>query len=171
MKRIHPSVVVYAKAVVFKGTCVVKASSVIGGDGFGFERDNSFRLQRKEHKHKVIIGDDVEIGSCNCIDRGQDRDTIIGTGTKTDNLVHIAHDCIIGKHVGMAAGVILGGSVEIDDYTFIGLNATIKPGVKIGKRCLVGMGAVVLEDMPDDAIIVGNPARVLRQNTFFLGRG
>lgn len=166
--QIHPSVTVYDEAVVFRGgSVIIKANSVIGGYGFGFERDALFKMKRKEHKHKVIIGENVEIGSCTCIDRGQERDTVVGEGTKIDNLVHVAHDVVIGKHVGLVAGTSLGGSCEVGDYTFIGINVSVKPQVRIGKRCLVGMGSVVLEDVPDDVVVVGNPARILRKNTYF----
>lgn len=165
-KRRYPGVWFCSNLVLGKNV-EIKPYAVLGGDGFGFKRDKLFRLQRIEQTRKVVIGNNVEIGSCTCIDRGQNRDTVIGEGTKFDNLVHVAHDCIIGKHVGIAAGAIFGGSVEVGDYTFIGLNVTVKPGVKIGKRCLIGMGSVVLKDVPDDVVVVGNPARVLRENLYF----
>lgn len=147
----------------------IKPYAVLGGDGFGYKRDSGFSLVKIEHFGGVIIGDNVDIGSCTCIDCGQDKgtNTVVGEGTKIDNLVHVAHNVVIGKHCLLVAGVSLGGSSEIGDYSTVGLNAMIKPAVKIGKKCMVGMGAVVLEDVLDETIVVGNPARILRKNEYF----
>lgn len=128
--------------------------SVIGKDGFGY-----LNGRRIPHIGGVLLGDNVEIGSNCTIDRAKLELTVIGAGTKIDNLVHIAHNCIIGKNNIICAGAILGGSVTTGDNCFIGLNATIKDHVRLGNNVTVGCGANVIRDVPDGQTVVGNPAK------------
>lgn len=74
----------------------------------------------------------------------------------------ISHDCRVGEHVSVASGACLSGGVQVGTASYIGANASVRSGVKIGTRSLVGIGSVVLKDVPDNTIVVGNPARVLR---------
>ncbi|MBI2446482.1 MAG: UDP-3-O-(3-hydroxymyristoyl)glucosamine N-acyltransferase, partial [Parcubacteria group bacterium] len=117
------------------------------------------KLIQFPHVGGVIIEDGVEIGANTCVDRGALGDTIIREGAKIDNLVHIAHNVIIGKNCRIICLVGIGGSVEIGDDSFIGISASIKNQKKIGKNVTVGMGAVVTKDIPDNTIVIGNPAR------------
>jgi len=133
---------------------------VIGMDGFGYVREPGGSLVKMPHAGNVIIESKVEIGSNVCIDRAVVGSTVIGEGTKIDNLVHIAHGAKIGKNCLIVAGAVIGGSAEIGDNCFIGINASIKNKVKIGNNVTVGMGAVVTKDVPDGVTVVGNPARV-----------
>ena len=126
--------------------------------GFGFVKING-EWQRFPHYGDVKIGKDVEIGRNTCIDRGSLAHTVIGDGTKIDNLVHVAHNVKIGKRCLITAGAILGGSCEIGDDCFIGIGALIRNGIKIGAGATVGMGAVVTKDVPEGVTVVGNPAR------------
>lgn len=130
----------------------------IGMDGFGFERDETGRLIKFPHIGGVVIEDDVEVGPNTCIDRGTLEDTVIGEGSKIDNLCHIAHNCCIGKHVLIVAGTILGGSSIIDDFATIYPNAYILPHKRVGKWAVIGPGAVVRDDVPDGETWVGVPA-------------
>lgn len=136
----------------------------IGRDGFGWARDKDGSLVKIPHKGNIVIERNVTIGSNVCIDRAVTGSTVIGEGTKIDNLVHIAHGAKIGKHCLIVAGVVIGGSSEIGDYSYIGMGALIKNKVTIGKNVLIGMGAVVTKDVPDNEIWVGNPAKFLRKN-------
>ncbi len=137
---------------------------VIGSIGFGFERDNDGSLVSIPHHGFVVLENGVELGNCTCIDRGVIGATIIGEGSKLDNLIHVGHGAKIGKHCLIVAGVVVGGSCEIGDYTFIGMNVSIKNKIKIGKNCIIGAGAVVLKDVEDNSVMVGNPAKFLRTN-------
>lgn len=135
---------------------------VIGGAGFGYEYDESGALIPMPHLGNVIIGDNVTLHNNVCIDRAVTGSTVIGEGTKIDNLVHVAHGVHIGKHCLIVSGVVLGGRCDIGDYCFIGMNACIKQHVKIGRNCVIGAGAVVTKDIPDNQIWVGNPAKYLK---------
>jgi UDP-3-O-[3-hydroxymyristoyl] glucosamine N-acyltransferase len=134
----------------------------IGGDGFGYAKDKDGTLVKMPHKGNVIICKGVEIGSNVCIDRAVEGSTVIGEGTKIDNLVHIAHGVKIGKNCLIVAGTVIGGSCDIGDNCFIGINVSIKNKVRIGNNVTIGMGAVVLKDVPDNCTVVGNPARIIK---------
>jgi UDP-3-O-[3-hydroxymyristoyl] glucosamine N-acyltransferase len=133
----------------------------IGRDGFGWIRQEDGTLYKMPHRGNVVIHEKVTIGSNVCIDRAVNGSTEIGSGTKIDNLVHIAHGAKIGKNCLIVAGSVIGGSAEIGDNCFIGINASIKNKVKIGNNVIIGMGAVVVHDVPDGSIMVGNPARMM----------
>ena len=150
-------------AVVSIGSgCVIHETAVIGRDGFGYEPDENCNLVKFPHFGNVQIGENVHIGAHTCIDRGAIEDTTIGDGTKIDNLVHIAHNCQIGRNVLIVAGAVIGGSTVIGDNTFIGINASIKEHLTIGKNCIIGMGAVVLNNTGDGETWVGNPAKRIK---------
>lgn len=154
--RIHPTAVI-SNAKIGKNI-IIGAGTVIGGEGFGYMPDESGKLIQFPHIGKVIIEDDVEIGANVCIDRGALGDTIIGQGTKIDNLVHIAHNVKIGKNCQIICHVGIGGSVEIGDNSFVGISACIRNQIKVGKNAVIGMGAVVVKDVPDNTTVAGNPA-------------
>jgi UDP-3-O-[3-hydroxymyristoyl] glucosamine N-acyltransferase len=111
----------------------------------------------------VEIGNGVEIGANTCIDRGTLGNTVIGDGTKIDNLVHIAHNVRIGKHCLVIAHAMIGGSCVIGDHAWIAPNAGIIQKKHIGEHATVGLGAVVLEDVPPNETWTGVPAKKIEQ--------
>lgn len=137
----------------------IKAETVIGKDGFGFVRDENNELVEMPHAGNVVIGKNVDIGAFTCIDRAVIGSTVIGDGTKIDNLVHVAHGAKVGKHCLIVAGAVLGGSCEIGDYSYLGMGCLIKNKIKVGKGCTIGMGCVVTKDVPDGETWIGNPGR------------
>lgn len=145
-------------------TVQIGRGCVIGDYGFGFEYDDDGKLVQMPHLGGVIIDKGVQIKNNVCIDRGVIQNTIIGEGTKIDNLVHVGHSAIIGKHCLIVAGTVIGGSAEIGDRTFLGMNCSIKQKVKIGKNCIIGAGAVIIKDIPDNQIWIGNPGKYLKDN-------
>ncbi len=143
--------------------CVVKAGAVLGGAGFGYERDADGNKFRFPQIGKLVMGDYVEVGANTCIDRGALADTVIGDYTKINNLCHIAHNNKIGKNVTITGCVNMSGSNVIDDDVWIAPNASIRGWVHINEGAIVGMGAVVVKDIPANETWVGNPARKLEK--------
>lgn len=120
-----------------------------------FDRDMKtnkvfYPLHQREHTGKIIIGDDVQIGSFTNIDRGSWRDTIIGRGTKMDSFVHIAHNCQIGEDNQLIVRSALMGSVTMGNRNYIGTDASVIQHIKIGNNCFVEAGAIVQRSMPDN---------------------
>ncbi len=141
--------------------CIIKAEAIIGGAGFSYQKNEKGIHERVAQIGGVTIGDNVEIGSWTAIDRGVLTDTIIESNVIIDNLVHIAHNCVIGEGTIIAAGAVFGGGAIVGKNCFIGLNASIKQRIRIGDNAVIGMGAVVINDVPSEATVVGNPAKVL----------
>jgi len=121
---IHPNVVLKTNTIIGKN-CTIYAGAVIGSDGFGYAKDNDKWLAIPQIG-KVVLGDNVDIGSNSTIDRGALDDTIISSGVKIDNLVQIGHNCIIGENTIIAGCVGIAGSA------------------KIGKNCAIGGAAMIL---------------------------
>ena len=136
---------------------------VVGGDGFGYEKNEDGEYEFMQHFGDVYIGDNVSIGSNTCIDRGAVEDTVIGNGTKIDNLVHVAHGVKIGCNCLIVAGSVICGSTEIGDGTYVGARVTIREHLKIGKNSYIGMGSVVTKNIPDNEMWYGNPAKFIKK--------
>lgn len=139
----------------------IRPGAVVGAPGLGWARRPDGVLAPFPHVAGVVLEDDVSIGGCATIDRGSLTDTVIGRGTKIDNLVHVGHGAIIGEHSLVVAGAVLCGSVRVGSRCFIGAGALLREGVHVGDGATVGMGAVVLRDVEAGETVVGNPARVL----------
>jgi UDP-3-O-[3-hydroxymyristoyl] glucosamine N-acyltransferase len=121
---IHPHVVIKAKTIIGKN-CILYAGCIIGSDGFGYAKDDSKWLAIPQIG-RVLLGDNVDIGSNSTIDRGALDDTIISSGVKIDNLVQIGHNCLVGENTIIAGCVGIAGSA------------------KIGKNCAIGGAAMIL---------------------------
>jgi UDP-3-O-[3-hydroxymyristoyl] glucosamine N-acyltransferase len=114
------------------------------------------------HIGGVVLGNNVEICTNCSVARGSLSDTIIGDGTKLDALVHIVHNVEIGRHCALTAGTIIGGSTKIGYMCWTGLNSTIKHKVKIGNNVIIGSGASVINDIDNEDIVAGVPARSIK---------
>jgi UDP-3-O-[3-hydroxymyristoyl] glucosamine N-acyltransferase len=144
---------------------ILHSGCVIGADGFGFTRAGD-HYEKFPQVGTVEIGDDVEIGANCCIDRAALGATRIGDGAKLDNLVHVAHNCTIGKHVVIAAQTGFSGSVSVGDYAIIGGQAGIGEKANIAARAVVGGKAGILtsKKVSSEEPVWGIPARPLRQH-------
>jgi UDP-3-O-[3-hydroxymyristoyl] glucosamine N-acyltransferase len=154
---IHPNVSIYGDTSIGDNV-IIHSGAVIGKPGFGFERDENNHWIAFPQIGRVVIEDDVEIGGNTVIDRGALEDTVIGNGTKIDNLVHVAHSVKIGKSCILVACVQTGGSDTFGDNTWIGPNSSLIQNIKIGNNCLAGVGSVIVKDLPDGTTVAGNPA-------------
>lgn len=161
-------VIVESHVVVKSGTEIgagtwIRSHSVLGGPGFGFELDETGVAVRIHHFGRLLIGSNVEIGSNAVVARGSIDATIIGDNVKIDDHVFIAHNVNIGARSMVIAGAEVSGSVEIGEDCWISPQVTILNGVKVGHRSFVGLGSVVIRNIPSDVVAVGNPARVIRR--------
>ena len=145
--------------------CIIQTGSVIGEDGFAYERYANNELLRFPHIGKVIISDNVEICANCSIARGSLSNTLIGKGTKLDALVHLAHNVKIGKNCELTAGTIIGGSTTVGDSTWTGLNSTLKDNIRVGDNVIVGAGAMVIRDVDNKDIVAGVPAKSIKNKT------
>lgn len=135
----------------------VHANVVIGSDGFGYEFING-RHQKVPQIGEVVIEDDVEIGAGSTIDRARFGRTVIGEGTKIDNLVQIGHNCIIGKHCVLCAQVGLSGSTILEDYVVLAGQVGVAGHLTIGKGAKAGGQAGIPGDVPPGSYVNGSPA-------------
>jgi UDP-3-O-[3-hydroxymyristoyl] glucosamine N-acyltransferase len=129
----------------------------IGQDGFGYLPSPKGH-QKIPQTRRVIIQDDVEIGANSTIDRGATRDTVIGEGTKIDNLVQIGHNCSIGRHCLIVSQVGISGSVTIGDFVMLGGQVGIADHITIGAGAMLGARAGVMSNVPAGARWAGFPA-------------
>jgi UDP-3-O-[3-hydroxymyristoyl] glucosamine N-acyltransferase len=157
---LHPGVHV-ARGTRVGPRVVVHSGTVIGADGYGFERDEAGTLVRFPHVGGVVIEHDAEIGANVCIDRGALDDTWIGPRARVDNLVHVAHNVRIGADAAVIALAMLGGSVVIGERAWIAPGAVLRDGIAIGDGAMVGLGAVVTGNVAAGETVLGNPARDL----------
>lgn len=136
---------------------IIHGGVVIGGDGFGFEFVNG-RHEKVEQLGIVRVGDDVEIGACSTIDRARFGETVIGEGTKIDNLVMVAHNVVIGKHCIIVSQTGIAGSSKIGDYVTLAAKVGIAGHVEIGDKAVVGGGAKVISNLEAGGTYFGYPA-------------
>jgi UDP-3-O-[3-hydroxymyristoyl] glucosamine N-acyltransferase len=144
--------------------CIFHNNVSIGADGFGFRpAPDGSGLIKIPHIGNVVIGNHVEIGANSCVDKAKFNSTVLGDGCKIDNLVQIAHNCILGKSCIMAGSSGLAGSVTLGDGVIIGGSASIKDHVTIGAGATVGAGSGVIADVPPKGSVLGYPATESRE--------
>ena len=179
--KIGKNVVIYPNVSIFEGTeigdgtivypnvtirefckigkrCIFQPGAVIGSDGFGYikVKGNNVKI---EQIGNVILEDEVEIGANTCVDRGAIGDTIIKKGTKIDNLVHIAHNDIIGSNCFITAQVGISGSVEVGDNTTLAGQVGVAGHLKIGNNVVIAAKSGVTNNVPDGKQMSGFPLR------------
>lgn len=158
---LHPNVVLYPD-VVIGDRSEIHSGCVLGGDGFGY-RQVQGRHVKVPQTGTVIVAEDVEIGANCTIDRATFGATVIGAGTKIDNLVMIGHNNQIGRHNILCGQVGIAGSCKTGDYVVMAGQAGIKDHVEIGERAVVGAQAGVHRNVPEGQQVLGAPAIPIRE--------
>ena len=154
---IFPGVKIYRNTII-GDDCIIHSGTVIGSDGFGFNKDSKGNNLKVIHNGNVIIENSVEIGSNCSIDRATIGSTLISAGVKIDNLVQIAHNVSIGKNTCLAAQVGIAGSTTIGKDCLIGGQVGISGHLKIGDRVQIQAKSGVLRSFENDSVIMGYPA-------------
>lgn len=140
---------------------ILHAGVRIGQDGFGFAMGAGGHIKVPQIG-RVIIQDKVEIGANSAVDRGALKDTVIGEGTKIDNLVQIGHNAVIGRHCVIVGQVGIAGSAELGDYVVMGGHSGVVGHTKIGTGAQIAGAAHVKDDVPPGARMAGTPAVPIR---------
>ncbi len=159
--KIFANVAIYDRIQIGKRVRI-HSGTVIGADGFSYVYDSG--IQRKVPQiGSVIIGDDVEIGANTCVDRGALSPTIIGKGTKIDNLVQVAHNLQIGEHCVIMGQVGMAGSTKIGNYVVIASQSGLSGHLKIGDGVIIGAKSGVMTDLAPGEKVLGIPAQPDKQ--------
>ncbi|MBK7926732.1 MAG: UDP-3-O-(3-hydroxymyristoyl)glucosamine N-acyltransferase [Bryobacterales bacterium] len=160
---LHPRVTIY-DATTVGARAILHSGCILGADGFGFAM-TAGRWEKFPQVGRVELGDDVEIGANACVDRAALGLTRIGDGTKLDNMVHVGHNCSIGRHVVVAAQTGFSGGVSIGDYAVVGGQVGVGDKARIESKAIVGSGAGILTSKIVRAgePVWGTPARPLRE--------
>lgn len=155
--------IVYSGAHIENATigaeCVINANAVIGKNGFGYTRQEGHNIFIP-HVGRVVLGDRVSVGANSCIDRGAMTDTIVGDGTKIDNLCQIAHGVVVGRECFLASGVGLAGGTVIGDRVLLAGQVGVANGVHIADDVEVGAKSGVFRNMPAGVRVMGYPAAI-----------
>jgi len=155
--HLFPNAVLYENSILGQG-CIIHSCAVIGSDGFGFAVEAG-QIEKIPQTGNVILGDHVEIGANCSIDRGSIGPTTIGSGTKLDNQIHIAHNVRVGRNCFLTAQVAIAGSTEIGDRVQMGGQSGVIGHVKVGNDVSIATRGGVTHDIPDGTMVSGFPAR------------
>jgi UDP-3-O-[3-hydroxymyristoyl] glucosamine N-acyltransferase len=159
--NLFPNVTIYARTEV--GNRVrIHAGTVVGSDGFGYVLDNGTH-RKVPQIGNVIICDDVELGANVTVDRGALGPTIVGKGTKVDNLVQIAHNVVVGEHCILVSQAGIAGSTKLGNYVVLGGQVGLAGHLKIGNRVSVAAQSGVMNNIPDGEKWLWTPAQPDRQ--------
>jgi UDP-3-O-[3-hydroxymyristoyl] glucosamine N-acyltransferase len=155
--HLHPHAVVRENCIL-GDRVILHSGTVIGADGFGYDTKDG-RHHKIPQIGNVVVGNDVEIGANTTVDRARFGRTVIGEGTKIDNLVMIAHNVVIGKHCIICAQVGISGSTKVGNYVVLAGQAGLVGHITIGDGAIVGAQTGVSNDLEPKAIVVGSPPR------------
>lgn len=133
--------------------------AIIGANGFTMTEDDEGNKFRIPTLGRVIIGNNVEVGTHDNISCGSGSNTIIEDYVKLDALVHIGHDVHLYKNVEITAGGIIGGFDDLHEHSYIGINAVLRNRITIGNNAIIGMGSTVTKSVESNTIVAGNPAK------------
>ncbi len=161
--RIGPDALIYPQVVIREririgARVILHGGVVLGADGFGYTADALGVRTKIPQNGTVVLGDDVEIGANSCVDRARFGRTLIGNGVKIDNLVQIAHNCVIGDHAVIVAQAGIAGSVAVGARATLAGQVGVAGHLTIGEGATIGAQAGVTKDVPPGAFYLGGPA-------------
>jgi len=161
---IHPNVTIYDNTIIGNNV-IIHAGTVIGADAFYFKKraDREVMYDKMESCGRVIIEDDVEIGASCAIDKGVSGDTIIGRGTKFDNMIHIGHGTVIGRNCLFAGQVGVGGKAHIEDNVILWGQVGVSKDLTIGKGAIVLAQSGVPASLEAGKVYFGSPVQDARE--------
>jgi len=160
---IYPNVSIYDETVIGKGVRI-HSGAVIGSDGFGYAfSKEEMKIYKVPQRGRVVIGDFVEIGANTTIDRGTLGDTVIGEGTKIDNLVQIGHNVKIGKYCFIVSQVGISGSTKIGDFVTLAGKVGVAGHIEIGNNITVAAKSGITKSLKEPGTYAGFPARPYRE--------
>ncbi len=173
--QIHANVTINERCEI-GDRVIVHPGAVIGADGFGFTPEPGGNDPREPFRHRkipqvgrVVIEDDVEIGANTTIDRATLDATVIGRGTKIDNLVMVAHNCTVGRHTIIIAQAGISGSTTVGNYVTIAGQAGMVGHITIGDRAVITAKAGVTKDVEEGKVVIGAPAMDIREGRLAFG--
>lgn len=152
--RIYPNVTIYADCVLGEN-CIVHAGAVIGSDGFGFARESTGAWVKIPQVGRVVIGNDVEIGSNTSIDRGSIGDTVIADGVKLDNQIHIAHNVHIGQYTAIAGSSGIAGSTRVGARCMLGGQVGISGHLSIADDVVISARTMIIKSIREPGVYTG----------------
>ncbi len=158
---LHPLVFVGAQTQM-GNRCEIHPNTTLGSDGFGYAPEKTGSNKKIPQLGRVVLGDDVEIGSCCAIDRATLTETKIHSGTKFDNLIHIAHNCEIGSHSLIAAGFMIAGSTKIGAHFMTGGNSVVADHVTIADKVTIAGRSIVNNDVKEAGAYGGHPLQPMK---------
>jgi len=144
-------------------SAVIHPTATLNVEGMNYSRGRNGDLQKVPHVGGLIVADNVEVGALTTIQRGVLKDTVIGEGTKIGPKCNIGHGAHIGEHCLVTGMNFIGGSVVLGNRVYVAPHSTIKNGVKVGDDVFIGIGSLILHDVPSGATVVGRPAVLLEQ--------
>ncbi len=162
--QIYPGVQIYDRTHIGDNS-VIYPSVIIGDSSFGPQRNESLELESCKHLGGVHIGNDVEIGSNTSVLAGFLEDTKIDDGTKISSQVYIGSGMKIGKNCMITGNTYFGGSSILEDNVYVAPGSVIRNGIKLSSNSFVGMGSVVVNDIPENITVIGNPAKPVNHNS------
>jgi len=159
--------VIFPNVTIFDGAeignaCKIQSGTVIGASGMSYTKDENGEFYKLNQVGKIIIHDNVDIGSNSTVMKGILEATIIREGSKIGNHVNVGHNCTIGKRCYISAGVMIGGATSIGDDCWIAPGVSIRDNITIGENCTIGVGSVVVKSTEPNAVYYGNPARLAK---------
>lgn len=141
----------------------IHPTAAVGVEGMNYARGRNGDLQKVHHIANVIVGDNVTVEALTVIQKGVLKDTVIGEGSKIGPKCNIGHGAHIGQNCLITGMNFIGGSAKLGDRVYVAPHCTIKNGVKVGDDAFIGIGSLVLHDVPDGATVVGRPAVLLEE--------